>query len=74
MANDLAADSPRLLTAVREACAVRGLNAAGIRLLHHYSNAVVLLPSEGAVARVATGLHDVAQIKRSQDVSIQGSR
>jgi Ser/Thr protein kinase RdoA (MazF antagonist) len=69
MVNDLAADSPSLLTAVRKACAMRGLNATGIRLLHHYSNAVVLLPSENSIARVATGLHDVTQIKRSQDVT-----
>ena len=69
MANDLAADSPSPLTAVRKACAMRGLNATGIRLLHHYSNAVVLLPSENSIARVATGLHDVTQIKRSQDVT-----
>lgn len=55
--------------AVYEACAARGLDAAGIQLLHHYSNAVVLLPGEGAVARVATGRHDVTQIKRSQDVT-----
>ncbi|MGH3991915.1 MAG: hypothetical protein ACRDSN_05560 [Pseudonocardiaceae bacterium] len=40
-----------------------------MRLLHHYSNAVVLLPGEGAVARVATGRHDVAQITCSQDVT-----
>lgn len=67
--HDLAADSPSLLAVVRRACAARGLDATGIRLLHHYSNAVVLLPAEGAVARVATNAHDVAQIKRSQDVT-----
>ncbi len=66
---DLAADSSSLLAAVRSACAARALDAAGIRLLHHYSNAVVLLPRESAVARVATSRHDVAQIKRSQDVA-----
>lgn len=60
--HDLAADSPSLLATVRSACAARGLDATGIRLLHHDSNAVVLLPSEGAVARVVTGRHDVAQI------------
>jgi hypothetical protein len=67
--HDLAADSPSLLTAVRKACALRGLNTTGIRLLHHYSNAVVLLPNENAIARAATSLHDVTQIKRSQDVT-----
>lgn len=38
-------------------------------MLHHYSNAVVLLPHEAAVARVATGRHDVAQVGRSLDVT-----
>lgn len=55
--------------AVHAACAARGLDVTGMQLLHHYSNAVVLLPGEGGVARVATGRHDVAQIKRSQDVT-----
>ncbi|MGH3572227.1 MAG: phosphotransferase enzyme family protein [Pseudonocardiaceae bacterium] len=67
--HDFAPDSPSLLSAVSRACAARGLDAGGMRLLHHYSNAVVLLPLEGAVARVATTLHDIAQIKRSQDVT-----
>jgi Ser/Thr protein kinase RdoA (MazF antagonist) len=65
----LRADSLSLIEAVRRACAARGLNATEIRLLHHYSNAVMLVPHDGAVARVATGSHDVAQIKRSQDVT-----
>ena len=57
------------MKAVCSACTTRGLNTAGIRLLHHSSNAVVLLPSHGAVVRVASGRHDVAQIRRSQDVT-----
>ncbi len=60
---------PGLLAAVRRACTARGLDATGIRLLHHYSNAVILLPSQGAVARVATTRHNPAQIQRSQDVT-----
>lgn len=67
--HDPAAESPSPLAAVRRACTARGLDATGIRLLHHYSNAVILLPSEGAVARVATSFHDTAQIKRSQDIT-----
>lgn len=66
---DVVTDSDSPLTAVRTACEVRELDAAGLRLLHHYSNAVVLLPTENAVARVATGRHDVAQIRRSQEVT-----
>jgi len=67
--HNLATDSASLLAAVRKACTVRDLNATGMRLLHHYSNAVVLLPNENAAARVATSHHDVAQIKRSQHVT-----
>lgn len=67
--DDLQTDSSGLLAAVRRACAVHGLDATGARLLHHYNNAVVLVPNEGAVARVATSRHNVAQIKRSQDVT-----
>ncbi|MGH3820668.1 MAG: phosphotransferase [Pseudonocardiaceae bacterium] len=63
------AQPPSVLAAVRGACAARGLDTTGIRLLHHYSNAVVLLPREGAVARVTTTRHDPAQIRRSQDVT-----
>jgi hypothetical protein len=63
------ADIDGPVAAVRTACAVRGLNTTGLRLMHHYSNAVVLLPSEDAVARVATGRHDVTQIRRSQEVT-----
>ncbi|MGH3688266.1 MAG: hypothetical protein ACRDSM_25125, partial [Pseudonocardiaceae bacterium] len=65
----LMAQPPSVLAAVRGACAARGLDTTGIRLLHHYSNAVVLLPREGAVARVTTTRHDPAQIRRSQDVT-----
>ena len=64
---DSAARGPE--EAVRTACAARGLNATKLRLLHHYSNAVVLLPREDAIARVAIGRHDVAQIRRSQYVT-----
>ena len=64
-----APESSELHTAVRRACLARGLDATGMRLLHHYNNAVMLLPNEGAVARVATRLHNAAQIKQSQQVT-----
>ena len=48
---DSAARGPE--EAVRTACAARGLNVTKLRLLHHYSNAVVLLPREDAIAREA---------------------
>ncbi|MGH3822665.1 MAG: aminoglycoside phosphotransferase family protein [Pseudonocardiaceae bacterium] len=62
-------ESAQLRTAVRRACLARGLDATGTQLLHHYNNAVMLLPNEGAVARVATRLHNTAQIKQSQQVT-----
>jgi hypothetical protein len=57
------------MDAVRAACTAGDLDSTGIQLLHHYSNAVVLVPAEGAVARVAAGRHDVAQIRHSQQVT-----
>jgi hypothetical protein len=60
------ADPSNVLSYVREACEVRGLSARDARLLHHYNNAVVLIPHEQAVARVAVGRHDPNQIRRSQ--------
>ncbi|HET9256136.1 MAG TPA: hypothetical protein VFO16_13180 [Pseudonocardiaceae bacterium] len=58
-----------LFTAVRQGCAARGLDPTGMRLLHRYNNAVILLPSEHAVARVATRRHNAAQIKQIQHVT-----
>jgi hypothetical protein len=44
------------------ACRARGVALEGARLIHHYNNAVYLLPSAGAVARVTIGSsgHDAA--------------
>lgn len=64
-----APESATLQTAVHQGCAARGLDPTGMRLLHHYNNAVMLLPNEAAVARVATRLHNAAQIKQSQQVT-----
>ncbi len=50
-----------------DACAQRGVDSAGARLIHHYSNAVYLLPRHDAVARVSTGAnaaHRVGRIAR----------
>lgn len=63
--------SPALPDAVdlaRQACETAGLDSSGLRLIRHYSNAVVLVPhvgAVGAVARVALGRHDRAQVQRS---------
>lgn len=54
---------------VRRAAASVGLDSRGAKLLHHYSNAVFVLPAERAVARVAAG-HDVLRrINRTQTVT-----
>jgi hypothetical protein len=45
--------SPALTAALIFACDRAGLDARGARLIHHYANAVFLLPNEQAVARIA---------------------
>jgi hypothetical protein len=40
---------------VNSACAAAGLDSTHARIIHDYANTVILLPAEGAVARVATG-------------------
>lgn len=54
---------------VRTACETARIDPSGLRLIRHYSNAVVLVPSAGAVARVAMGRHDRAQLRRSLHVT-----
>jgi len=58
-------DSEGVLDLARRACAERGLDPSGLRLIQHYSNAVIAVPAEDAVARVATGPHDQEQVGRS---------
>ncbi|WP_433270731.1 phosphotransferase [Actinosynnema sp. CS-041913] len=41
----------------RAACALAGLDPANAHVIHNYANAVLLLPAEHAVARVAAGDH-----------------
>lgn len=48
-------DTPDLRRALERACAERNLSTEGAQLIHHYSNAVYLLPAERAVARITTG-------------------
>ena len=56
-------------TAMRRAAAAAGLDTAGTRLIHHYSNAIYLLPAHNAVARITYG-HDAAErVARSQAVT-----
>ena len=56
-------------SALRRACAAAGLDPSQARLLHHYSNAIYLLPSEGAVARITTGDDALVRVQRTQAVT-----
>jgi hypothetical protein len=56
-------------SAVRMACADKGLNFTNVRQLHHYSNAVFLLPIEKAVARLTVGTQALARIRRTQAIT-----
>ncbi|HWO68246.1 MAG TPA: aminoglycoside phosphotransferase family protein [Umezawaea sp.] len=46
-----------LTTVLHAACVRTGLDPAGARLIHHYANAVFLLPKENAVARITGARH-----------------
>jgi hypothetical protein len=54
---------------VRQASAIAGVNAADARLIHHYSNAIYLLPAEKAVARVTFGTQAAQRVARSLAVT-----
>lgn len=62
-------DTPQLRQALRQACEVAGLDAAGARLIHHYANAVYLLPAEGAVVRLQHGPHGLQRAATSFHVT-----
>jgi Ser/Thr protein kinase RdoA (MazF antagonist) len=54
---------------VAQACHTHCLDPTGLRVIAHYSNAVVHLPAENAVARVAIGHHNPHQIRRSLHIT-----
>jgi Ser/Thr protein kinase RdoA (MazF antagonist) len=67
---------PRVLAVVttldktlRTACEQRQLDPTGAQLIHHYSNAVYLLPREPAIARIATGSQSPARLRTTQTVT-----
>ncbi|MEW2384049.1 aminoglycoside phosphotransferase family protein [Micromonospora sp. NPDC047707] len=60
-------DTPELRRVLETACAEVGLSPVGAELIHHYSNAVYLLPAERAVARLTMGAPD--RVYRSQAVT-----
>jgi Phosphotransferase enzyme family len=55
--------------ALRQASAAADLDAAGARLIHHYSNAIYLLPAENAVARIAYGTDTAERVTCSQAIT-----
>jgi Phosphotransferase enzyme family len=55
--------------AMRQACGSAGLDATGARLIHHYSNAIYLLPVHNAVARVTYGHDAPERVTRSQAIT-----
>jgi hypothetical protein len=55
--------------ALQEATAAADLDAAGARLIHHYSNAIYLLPEHDAVARITYGDGAAERIARSQAIT-----
>jgi Phosphotransferase enzyme family len=54
---------------LQQATAVAGLDTAGARLIHHYSNAIYLLPAHDAVARITFGSDAAERIARSQEIT-----
>jgi hypothetical protein len=55
--------------AMREASAAVGVDASGATLIHHYSNAIYLLPAHNAVARVTYGGDAAERMTRSQAIT-----
>lgn len=55
--------------AVRQACEAVGFSASEARLIHHYSNAIYVLPAENVVARVTYGGDAADRVRRSQAIT-----
>jgi hypothetical protein len=55
--------------ALQQASAAAGLDTAGASLIHHYSNAIYLLPAHDAVARITYGDGAAERITRSQAIT-----
>ncbi len=62
-----AAETPQLRQALEHACRERGLSASGASLIHHYSNAVYLLPEEQVVARLTRG-GSAERVRKTQTI------
>jgi hypothetical protein len=62
-------EQPEHWLTMRQASAVVGLDTSGARLIHHYSNAIYLLPAHDAVARITYGPDAAEQVARSQAIT-----
>jgi hypothetical protein len=51
------------------ACRHRGIDPAGARLLHHYSNAIFHLPAPDALVRITVGTADLDRVRLTQTVT-----
>ena len=51
------------------ACSLSGLDPAGARLLHNYSNAIIRLPAEDALVRITVGPADLHRVRLTQDIT-----
>lgn len=62
-------DQPDHWLAMQRASTDEGLDTAGARLIHQYSNAIYLLPAENAVARVTYGRDAGVRVTASQAIT-----
>ncbi|WP_194917589.1 phosphotransferase [Catenulispora rubra] len=51
------------------ACASTGIDPTDARLIHHYSNAIYLLPAADAIVRITVGPADLEQVRLTQTVT-----
>jgi Phosphotransferase enzyme family len=62
-------EQPDHWRALQQGSAAAGLDTTGARLIHHYSNAIYLLPAHDAVARITFGSGAAERIARSQTIT-----
>lgn len=62
-------ETSRLREVLVHACSRAGLDPRGARLIHHYANAVYLLPAENAVGRIMYGSHSAQRAMTSVNIT-----
>lgn len=62
-------ETSELRHALLRACELADLDPTGARLVHHYANAVYVLPAENAVARLAHGTQGVRRAQTSLQIT-----